>query len=365
MRIVIAAGGTGGHLTPAAALADELFSRGHAVTLMHDARTESLAEKLFSRHARIVLPGKGVAGRNVFRAASGVLTLAAAALRARRLFGDIMPAALIGFGGYPSVGPVLAALLFRQRPRVILHEQNAILGGANRVLARLADAIALSHPDTARVPSGTRASLTGNPVRGAIAALANAPFDPPGPEIRLLVLGGSQGARIFSDVIPAAIAALPEPMRTKIRIMQQCRPEDLARVRAAYEACGVAADLAAFFPDVAEKLVAAHLVIARSGASTVAELGVVGRPAILVPLPGAVDGDQMLNARAFADGGGGWLMPQDDFSAQTLAKQLRDILEEPAFLAEIAAGASKLGHADAASRLADLVEKVISRETLA
>jgi UDP-N-acetylglucosamine--N-acetylmuramyl-(pentapeptide) pyrophosphoryl-undecaprenol N-acetylglucosamine transferase len=365
MRIVIAAGGTGGHLTPAAALADELFNRGHAITLMHDARTAALAEKLFSRHARIVLPGKGVAGRNVFRAASGVLTLAAAALRARRLFGEMMPAAVIGFGGYPSVGPVIATRLLGQRPRVILHEQNAVLGGANRVLARIADAVALSHDETARVPSGTRASITGNPVRAGIGAVANALFDPPGTEIRLLVLGGSQGARIFSDVIPAAIAALPDAIRTKIRMTQQCRPEDLARVRAAYEACGMAADLAAFIPDVAEKLVAAHLVIARSGASTVAELGVVGRPAILVPLPGAVDGDQMLNARAFADGGGGWLIPQDDFSAQTLTKQLRDILEEPAFLAEIAAGASKLGYADAASRLADLVEKTIALETLA
>jgi UDP-N-acetylglucosamine--N-acetylmuramyl-(pentapeptide) pyrophosphoryl-undecaprenol N-acetylglucosamine transferase len=363
--IVIAAGGTGGHLTPAAALADELARRGRRIVLMSDARSATLAADLFAAHERFVLPGQGVAGRSLLRAAKGVAAIAAGTLAARRLMARHRPAAVVGFGSYPSVGPVLAARLLRRRPRIILHEQNAVLGGANRTLARFADVIALSHAATARLPAGVPSALTGNPVRPAIIDLASARYDPPGAEIRLLVLGGSQGARVLSDVIPAALAQLPEAMRLRLRVTQQCRPEDLARVAAAYDAAGIAADLAAFFADVAGLMAAAHLVIARSGASTVAELGVIGRPAILVPLPGAVDGDQRMNAEAFAAGGGGWLFAQEDFSARALASRLVELFDDPARLSVAAARAGMLGHADAATALADLVEHSIAQDMAA
>jgi UDP-N-acetylglucosamine--N-acetylmuramyl-(pentapeptide) pyrophosphoryl-undecaprenol N-acetylglucosamine transferase len=358
--IVIAAGGTGGHLTPAAALADELADRGRHVVLMSDARSAELAASLFAAHERFVLPGQGVAGRNVFRAAKGVASLSRAALQARALMARDAPAAVVGFGGYPSVGPVLATRLLRRRPRVILHEQNAVLGGANRTLARFADVIALSNANTARLPSGARTALTGNPVRPAIIARAGVKYEMPGETVHVLVLGGSQGARVLSDVIPAALARLPEGHRARLRVMQQCRPEDLARVRAVYDAAGISAELAPFFSDVADLLAASHLVVARSGASTVAELGVIGRPAILVPLPGAVDGDQRMNAEAFVAGGAGWMFPQSAFSAAMLTTHMTELLDDPARLAAAAARASRLGHADAASALADLVEQTIA-----
>ncbi len=358
--VVIAAGGTGGHLTPAAALADELAGRGRRVILMSDARSASLAADLFAAHERLVLPGQGVAGRNLVRAARGVASLARAAMRARGLMARRPPAAVVGFGSYPSVGPVLATRLMPIRPRVILHEQNAVLGGANRTLARFADAIALSHATTARVPAASRTVLTGNPVRPAIIASARSPYVAPAGRINLLVLGGSQGARVLSDVIPAALASLPHPVRERINIVQQCRAEDLDRVRNVYETAGIAAELSSFFSDVAGLLVDTHLVIARSGASTVAELGVIGRPAILVPLPGAVDGDQRMNAEAFVAAGAGWLFPQDAFTPAALAARIGELLNDPARLSVAAAKASSLGHEDAASALADLVEQTIA-----
>ncbi len=358
--IVIAAGGTGGHLTPAAALADELADRGRRVTLMSDARSASLAAELFAAHERFVLPGQGVAGRNVLRAAKGVASLARAAIRARGLMTQRPPAAVVGFGSYPSVGPVLATRLMRQRPRVILHEQNAVLGGANRTLARFADVIALSQATTARIPAGCRTVLTGNPVRPAILARARSPYDAPVERIKLLVLGGSQGARVLSDVIPAALASLPQAVRDRIHIVQQCRSEDLACVREVYATTGISAELNSFFSNVADLLADAHLVIARSGASTVAELGVIGRPAILVPLPGAVDGDQRMNAESFVAGGAGWMIPQDAFTPPALAARIGELLNDPARLSMAAARASSIGHADAASALADLVEQTIA-----
>jgi UDP-N-acetylglucosamine--N-acetylmuramyl-(pentapeptide) pyrophosphoryl-undecaprenol N-acetylglucosamine transferase len=358
--IVIAAGGTGGHLTPAAALADELADRGRHIVLMSDARSANLAADLFAAHERFVLPGQGVAGRNLLRAAKGVASLAHAALNARRLMARRAPSAVVGFGGYPSVGPVLATRLLRRRPRVILHEQNAVLGGANRTLARLADIIALSNAATSHIPAGQRTVLTGNPVRPAIIARAGARYEAPADTIRLLVLGGSQGARVLSDVVPAALALLPDAIRHRLRVTQQCRAEDLPRVRETYEGAAISADLASFFTDVAGLLADCHLVIARSGASTVAELGVIGRPAILVPLPGAVDGDQRMNAEAFVAGGAGWMFPQPEFSPRALAARLSELLDDPARLTVAAARASRLGHADAASALADVVEQAIA-----
>ena len=360
-EIVIAAGGTGGHLTPAAALADELARRGRSIVLMSDARSAALAAELFVAHQRVVLPGQGVAGRNLFQAARGITSLAAATLRARDLMAGRTPDAVIGFGSYPSVGPVLAARLWRRRPRVVLHEQNAVLGGANRMLARFADVVALSHADTARVPRSARTVLTGNPVRPAIIELAQASYLAPGETIQILVLGGSQGARVLSDVVPPALALLPDAVRSRLRITQQCRPEDLARVGEAYRAASITADLGVFFPDVARRLADAQLVIARAGASTVAELGVIGRPAILVPLPGAVDNDQRMNAEAFVAGGGGWMFAQAAFNPPALSACVTRLFDDSTHLAVAAARASLLGHADAASALADVVEAAIAK----
>jgi UDP-N-acetylglucosamine--N-acetylmuramyl-(pentapeptide) pyrophosphoryl-undecaprenol N-acetylglucosamine transferase len=359
--IVIAAGGTGGHFFPAEALAAELLKRGHRVALLTDTRSGALASEVFAACERFVLRGAGIAGRGPARAASAVLALAAGTVQARGVLARLGAAALVGFGGYPSVAPVLSTRLLARRPRVLLHEQNAVLGRANRMLSRFADTIALSFPATAAVPEGARTEIVGNPVRPGIIAVAGAPYAAPADEIRLLVLGGSLGARVFSDVVPAALAALPEALRTRLQVTQQCRPEDVARVRAAYAEAGISATLAPFFAEIPALLVAAHLVIGRAGASTVAELAAVGRPAILVPLPIAIDDHQSANARALADAGGAWLMPQPTFSPAALTEQLQRLLAEPALLSAAAAHAATLGRADAAARLADLVEAAVQK----
>jgi UDP-N-acetylglucosamine--N-acetylmuramyl-(pentapeptide) pyrophosphoryl-undecaprenol N-acetylglucosamine transferase len=245
---------------------------------------------------------------------------------------------------------------------VVLHEQNAVLGRANRFLARYADALALSFAATERVPESAATIVTGNPVRSSIAGLASQIYVPPGETLRLLVLGGSLGARVFSDVVPPALAALPEAMRARLSVVQQCRAEDVARVRAAYEAVGIAAELATFFPEMAERLAAAHLVIARAGASTIAELAVAGRPAILVPLPGAIDDHQSANARALAEARGASVIAQRDFSPAALGQQLIALLGAPDMLAHAALAARSIARADATSQLADLVEDLMRQE---
>ncbi len=352
--VLIAAGGTGGHFFPAEALAGELLRRGLRVALMTDARSAGLTSPAFAQAERFVLSGGGLAGRGLLRALKGGLGLLRGIAQARALLKRLRPAAIIGFGGYPSVGPIVAARLFSRRPPVLLHEQNAVLGRANRALLGSADILALGMAQTSRIPPGTRTEVTGNPVRPALAALSGQGYAPPAGGINLLVLGGSQGARVFSDIIPAALASLPAALRARLSITQQCRPEDLERVRAAYAAAGLNADLAAFFPDVAARLSAAHLVIARAGASTVAELAVAGRPSILVPLPGAIDDHQSANAAALP---GAIVIAQRDFTAQTLAATLASLLTESTRLAEAAAAAAAAGHPDAAARLADLIER--------
>ncbi|HET9018788.1 MAG TPA: undecaprenyldiphospho-muramoylpentapeptide beta-N-acetylglucosaminyltransferase [Acetobacteraceae bacterium] len=363
--VAIAAGGTGGHFFPAEALATELARRGQRIALLTDARSGGLQSPVFEGRERFVLRGAGIAGRGLVRGARAAAALALGTLQARRVLAHLHAGVLVGFGGYPSVAPVLATRLLRQRPPVILHEQNAVLGRANRMLARYADLLALSHEATARVPRGANTRVTGNPVRAAIAALAGAPYAPPTQEIRLLVLGGSLGARVLSDVVPEAVASIAPGLRARIAVTQQCRAEDIERVRAAYASCGVPADLATFFPDVAGRLAAAHLVIARAGASTVAELAVVGRPAILVPLPHAIDDHQSANARALAEAGAAWMIPQPAFTPGALAQRLGRLLGDPALLADAAARASTRGHAGAAVRLADAVEEMMTQERAA
>jgi UDP-N-acetylglucosamine--N-acetylmuramyl-(pentapeptide) pyrophosphoryl-undecaprenol N-acetylglucosamine transferase len=359
--VVIAAGGTGGHFFPAEALAAELAARGQRVALMTDARSGGLASPAFEGQERFVLSGAGIAGRGAAKAAAAAATLAAGVVQARTILARLDAAAIVGFGGYPCVAPVLASRLLRPRPVVVLHEQNAVLGRANRLLSRWGDMLALSHEPTSRVPGAARVAVTGNPVRPALAALAGQGYAAPSGEIRLLVLGGSLGARVFSDVVPQALAALPVPLRARLRVTQQCRAEDIERVRAAYQSSGISAVLDTFFADVAGALAAAHLVIARAGASTVAELAVAGRPAVLVPLPGAIDDHQSANARALGDGA--VVVRQDEFTPQSAARLLEDFLGDRAALERAAAAAAARGHAQAAAALADLVELQIARRS--
>lgn len=362
--IVIAAGGTGGHIFPAEALAAELIARGRRIVLMTDSRSAGLQSPVFAGKEQYVIHGAGLAGRGVRRAGIAMLSLFAGTVQARQILSEVNAAAVVGFGGYPCVAPVVGTRLMTRRPAVILHEQNAVLGRANRFLAKRADRLALSFAQTTRVPPGTPTAVTGNPVRRAIASLECAGYAAPGEKVRILVLGGSLGARVFSDVVPAALTQLPDRLRARVVVTQQCRTEDLQHVRSAYHGTGINADLAAFFPDVAARLVAAHLVIARAGASTVAELAVVGRPAILVPLPGAIDDHQSANARALGAAGGAWVMPQPTFTPDALSARLIELLTTPAPLARAAVGARSVAQPHAAARLADLVEEMTPHEAM-
>ncbi len=347
--IVIAAGGTGGHFFPAEALAAALLARGQRVVLLTDARSSAAKSPVFSACEIHIVPGAGIAGRSLRRALSGAVQIARGVLAARRILAQISPAVVIGFGGYPAVAPVLAASSLRPRPAIILHDQNAVLGQANRLLARVADHIALSFAAT----HGVRASvLTGNPVRPAIVANAKSPYAPPEQNINLLVLGGSLGASAFATLIPAALALLPESLRRTIVLTMQCPAPVIEPARAALAACGVTATLAPFFQDVAALIVNAHLVIARSGGSTVAELAVIGRPALLIPL--RINDDQRANADALAAAGGAIRIEQSE-GETALASAIQTLLSNPARLTAMAQAAGRTGITDAAEKLADLV----------
>jgi len=355
--IVIAAGGTGGHFFPAEALAATLIARGHRVVLMTDQRSGALKSAVFAGREQFCLSGAGLAGRGIRRAARAVASLLAGTWQARRILKSLDAAVIVGFGGYPSVPPILAARTLQTRPFVIIQEQNAVLGRANIFLSRFANRLALGVASTRRVPASIATTTTGNPVRPVIAALAGQPYLAPTETINLLILGGSLGARVFSDIVPPSLATLPTELRTRVRVIQQCRAEDIARVSETYRDAGIAADLAPFFDDVADKLAAAHLVIARAGASTCAELAVAGRPSILVPLPGAIDNHQAANAAALQSGGGAQVIAQPGFTAQRLTSLLTQLFNDPELLSQAARAAAATAHRDAAAKLADLVEE--------
>lgn len=363
--VVIAAGGTGGHFFPAEALAIALAGRGLRPVLMTDGRSAGRNSEAFAEDDRHVLPGAGIAGRGVFKGIKAVGALAAGTFAARGLLRRLSPGAIVGFGGYPCVPPIIAARLGRLRIPVILHEQNAVLGRANRALSGMATTLALSAEGTTRLPGGVRSMVVGNPVRPAIAALADLAYLPPLPDgpINLLVTGGSLGARVLSDVVPQALIALPASLRMRLHVVQQARKEDAARVAAVYQAAGIAAEVAPFFTDMAARLGAAHLVIARAGASTTAELAVVGRPAILVPLPSAIDDHQTANAAILAHAGAAWVMPQPRLTVAALSTELSGLLADPARLAAAAAAARSCAKTHAVDALADLVEQSMVRET--
>jgi UDP-N-acetylglucosamine--N-acetylmuramyl-(pentapeptide) pyrophosphoryl-undecaprenol N-acetylglucosamine transferase len=363
--IVIAAGGTGGHFFPAEALAAELARRGHRIALMTDARSGGERSAVFAGRESFVLPGSGIAGRGLRRGLQAVAALGSGTIAARRILSLLDPAMIVGFGGYPSVPPVLAASSLRRRPTIILHEQNAVLGRANRLLARFADRLALGVADTLHLPTRPPHIVTGNPVRPDIAALAGRPYTPPedGAPIHVLITGGSQGARVFSEALPKALAMLPEPLRARLRLTQQCRKEDLDGVRAAYQALGIEAELSPFFADIADRLASADFVVARAGASTVAELAIAGRPALLVPFPHAIDNHQLFNARAID----AVVLEQSDFQHRLdrLAGRLMQYFEHPDLLATAAHAIAQHAIPDAAHRLADAVEAALVKEITA
>ena len=356
--IVLAAGGTGGHVIPAEALAVVLLARGYRLALVTDRRGAAYGGVLGGLEIHR-LPVSQIGGGPVQRLRGGV-DLLRGYMRARVLLPRIAPQAVIGFGGYPSLPTVLAAT--RARIPTAIHEQNAVFGRANRFLAARVDAIALSFPEIRRLrpADAKRAVVTGNPVRAAVIALHDQGYVAPrqGEPLRLIVIGGSQGASVFGSVVPAALAMLEDDARRRIEIAQQCRPEDMEAVRAAYRAAGIAAHVSTFYADLPERLARAHLVICRAGASTLAELTVAGRPAILVPYPHAMDDHQTANAGALVAAGGGWLMAQSGFTPSTLSARLAGIIEDPALLARAAAAAKAAGRPDAAERLADLVARL-------
>lgn len=361
--VLLAAGGTGGHLFPAEALADVLGRRGLAVELVTDARAQRYGGA-FPARAIHQIPAATPSGGSVFARLKAVVTLGIGTLAALFLLLRMRPAVLVGFGGYPTVPPVFAASLLGIP--TILHEQNAVMGRANCFLASRVNAIARGLPG----PKGSDAAIeaksttTGNPVRPKVAEAAKHAYpDAPVEKFHLLVVGGSQGARVMSDVVPAAIALMPETMRQRLAIVQQARGEDEARARQAYAKLGVTAEVASFFHDLPARMAAAHLVIARAGASTVAELAVIGRPSILVPFPHAIDQDQAANAAHLAAEGAATLVAQKDFSPQWLASALAAALADPETLAQKAGAARLSGIVDAAERLADLVLHVAKLES--
>lgn len=360
--ILLAAGGTGGHMFPAEALATALLARGRRVVLVTDRRGQGFGDRLPEVEVRRI-SAAALAGRRLADRLGGLARLALGYLEARRIVRAAAPALAVGFGGYASVPTVLAAA--HARVPVLLHEQNAVMGRANRLLAPRASRIATCFDRVAGLPQNAeaRAAVTGNPVRPAIAALHDAPYAAPqaGGPLELLVVGGSQGARIFSQVVPAAIERLQPAERARLRLAQQCRPEDIEAVGTAYARLGFAAELKPFFADMAGRLKRLHLVIARSGASTVAELQAAGRPSILVPYRFAADDHQAANARAMAEAGAAWVMAESQFTPEALAERLTALLAEPGQLAAAAGKARALGRPDAAARLADLAEALAPR----
>jgi len=357
--VLLAAGGTGGHLFPAEALGSELMKRGRRVRLVTDSRAVRYSG-LFSQDMFDVVPSDTLRGGNPLALARTGVMLGLGVGKALALMRRLRPAIVVGFGGYPTLPPLTAARLLGIP--AIIHDSNAVMGRANKFLSGWVDAIATSLPGVLdHAPSlAAKTTLTGTPLRPAILAAAAVPFETPDRirPLRLLVVGGSQGARIMSDVVPLAMEKLEPVLWSRINLVQQVREEDMARVRAIYDRLKISAELATFFADLPARLAASHLVISRSGAGTVAELAAIGRPSILVPLPGAIDQDQFANAGVLAQAGGALRIAQSEFGPDRLAAEISAFAVEPERLQAMAIGARSVGTLDAAQRLANLVDRV-------
>jgi len=353
---VLAAGGTGGHLIPAFALAVELDRRGHHVALITDERGAAIPGKPAFLPAHVLPAGRF--GKNPLTWAKSAGAVMEGRRMALRLFETFEPSAVVGFGGYPAL-PALLASTSADIPSLV-HEQNAVLGRVNRMLAGRVQAIATAYPDIARLkPKYTdKVHLVGNPVRAEVLQLRQEPFPPLSEDglLRVLVTGGSQGARVLSQIVPDGLAMLPPALRHRLQVTQQCRAEDIDAVRERYRSHDIPAELGTYFEDMATRLADAHLFIGRAGASTIAELTAVGRPAILIPLPIATDDHQAANTRELTKAGGARMIREEKFTPKELAKQIQVLAQHPQALANAAHAAWNCGRPDAVKDLADLVE---------
>ncbi|MBP1852335.1 undecaprenyldiphospho-muramoylpentapeptide beta-N-acetylglucosaminyltransferase [Rhizobium halophytocola] len=360
--IFLSAGGTGGHLFPAEALSHTLHARGYSVHLVTDSRAERYAGG-FPAEAIHAIPSSTIGSKNPVAVAKALITLFRGYLAARSLVKRLKPVAVVGFGGYPTLPPLLAAA--HASVPTLIHEQNAVMGRANRLLANRVRAIAGGF----LAESGEHAAkivTTGNPVRPAVIEAADTVYRASSGDqsFRLVVFGGSQGAQFFSHAVPEAIGRLDESLRRRLVVTQQARPEDAEAVMARYAELGIAAEIAPFFTDMAARIADAHLVICRSGASTVSELSVIGRPAMLVPYPFALDHDQAANAAALAANGGAIVSRQADLSADRLVEFLARAMTDPEWLAGMATAARAVGRPNAAGLLADLVEVIAAGKSV-
>ncbi len=364
--VLLAAGGTGGHVFPAEALAYKLKERGYSVHLVTDSRAERYAGKFPADEIHVV-PSATIGSKNPVAVARALWKLWSGMRAAKKLIARLKPAVVVGFGGYPTVPPLLAAT--RLGVPAMIHEQNAVMGRANKALASRVQAIAGGFLPEGGGQFPDKTVATGNPVRPAVIAAANVPYSPSraGEPFNLVVFGGSQGAQYFSKAMPTAISLLDDALRGRLRITQQVRSEDMGMVGdcVAKLEMGASSEIAPFFTDMAERLAKAHLVICRSGASTVSEISVIGRPAILVPYPHALDHDQAANAAALAATGGAKVIPQADLSSEKIASILTHVMNDPEKLAKMAAAARQAGKPDAANLLADMVEAIAARRTIA
>ncbi|TJW63877.1 MAG: undecaprenyldiphospho-muramoylpentapeptide beta-N-acetylglucosaminyltransferase [Mesorhizobium sp.] len=361
--ILLAAGGTGGHLFPAEALAHELIERGWKVHLATDRRAERYSGQFPAADIHAI-PSATLGSKNPVAVLSAFWKIWQGVREASRIIARIKPEAVVGFGGYPTLPPLYAAT--RRKVPTLIHEQNAVMGRANKALAGRVDAIAGGFLPEGASADGAKTVTTGNPVRPQVLEAAKTPYaaSNEGEPFRLLVFGGSQGAQFFSDAVPAAVALLPQDLRKRLVITQQARAEDVARVKAAYAELGVDVQVSPFFTDMAARMAAAHLVMSRSGASTVSEIAVIGRPALLVPYPHALDHDQAANAAALAAAGGAELHPQSTLSAERIAQLVGALMQDPDRLVAMAAAARSAGKPNAARLLADLTEAIASGKTV-
>ncbi|MDD2326340.1 MAG: undecaprenyldiphospho-muramoylpentapeptide beta-N-acetylglucosaminyltransferase [Alphaproteobacteria bacterium] len=356
--ILLAAGGTGGHVFPAEALARELLSRGLRVGMVTDKRGGAFGKDL---DLPVYCVRASALGKGPIRKLISIISMGLGVLQASLLLRKLKPAAVVGFGGYPSVPLLYAAA--RMGVPLVLHEQNVVVGRANRMLLPMAKIMATSFPTVVGVAAEHSSKIvqTGNPVRPAFATFRATPYPALGDEspIRLLVMGGSLGAKVFSSVVPKALALLPEPLRRRILVTQQCRAEDIEEARALLAGAGIIAETATFFKDVPERMAQSHLFIGRSGGGTIAELTAIGRPSILVPFPHGHAGEQKANAQAIAQAGGAWIIPEDSFTPEALAVRLEALFTLPATLMKAAAASRAWGTISAADTLADCLYGVI------
>lgn len=362
--VMLCAGGTGGHVFPAEALAHELNERGYEIHLVTDSRAERFAHSFPAAQIHVV-PSATIGSKNPVSIARSVLTLMKGIRVARKLIRQLKPKAVVGFGGYPTLPPLFAAT--RENVPTLIHEQNAVMGRANRLLAPRVKAIAGGFLPEGKGAFASKTVATGNPVRPAVLEAANAAYQASaGNEpFNLVVFGGSQGAQYFSQALPKAISLLSEDERKRLRLTQQARQDDLVQVTEAYQAMGVEADVSPFFGNMAERIGAAHFVISRSGASTVSELSVIGRPSILVPYPHALDHDQAANAAMLEAEGGASVRRQSDLSPELLSDLLRNAMNSPDHLTACAAAAKRTGKPHAAQTLANLVETIAAGRSVA